>query len=110
MEVEHKISPKTRFCIISAALIALFLGAMDALVMSVAMPTIVTDLGGLHLYAWVYSAFFLTSAISLPIIGKLADLYQTKMLFNFAIGLFIISSIAAGLSKTMVYLVIARAF
>lgn len=40
MEVEHKISPKTRFCIIGAALIALFLGAMDALVMSVAMPTI----------------------------------------------------------------------
>ncbi len=110
MDSENIMTPKTRFCIIGAALIALFLGAMDSLVMSVAMPTIVSDLGGLHLYAWVYSAFFLTSAISLPIMGKLADLYQTKALFNFAIGLFIISSIAAGLSKTMVFLVIARAF
>jgi len=110
MDIENKISPKARFCIIGAALIALFLGAMDALVMSVAMPTIVTDLGGLHLYAWVYSAFFLTSAISLPIIGKLADLYQTKTLFNLAIGLFIISSIVAGLSKTMLDLIIARSF
>ena len=47
------ISRKRRFYIITAALLALFLGALDALVMSAAMPTIIADLGGLHLYSWV---------------------------------------------------------
>jgi len=55
-----------RIYIIGAALLALFLGAMDALVMSAAMPTIVTELGGLHLYAWVYSAPFFGSVVYPP--------------------------------------------
>jgi len=59
-----------RIYIVGAALLALFLGAMDALVMSAAMPTIVTELGGLHLYAWVYSAYFLARAVALPVFGK----------------------------------------
>ena len=110
MEDVSMISSKSRILIIAAALIALFLCAMDALVMSVAMPTILTELGGIHLYAWVYSGFFLTNSIALPIIGKLADLYKTKTLFIISIGLFILSSIAAGLSNSMLALVIARAF
>ncbi len=95
--------------IIGAVLIALFLCAMDALIMSVAMPTIVTELGGLNLYAWAYSGFSLTNAVTLPVIGKLADLYDIKKLFIFSIGFFIITSVAAGLSNSMLFLVIARA-
>ena len=64
------ISKKTRVAVVSAALMALFLGALDALVMSAAMPTIIADLGGLHLYSWVYSAYLLARAVSLPIFGK----------------------------------------
>jgi MFS family permease len=82
---------------------------MDALIMSVAMPTIVMELGGLELYAWAYSGFSLTNAVTLPIIGKLADLYDTKKLFIFSIVFFIVASIAAGLSNSMLFLVIARA-
>ena len=52
------ISPGQRITVIGAALLALFLGALDALVMSAAMPTIVADLGGLQLYSWVYSPIF----------------------------------------------------
>ena len=52
-------SPRQRLAVIAAALLALFLGAMDALVVSAAMPTIVAELGGLHLYSWVYSSYFL---------------------------------------------------
>jgi hypothetical protein len=62
---EILISRKSRFYIIVAALLALFMGALDALVMSAAMPTIIADLGGLHLYSWVYSAYFLARAVSL---------------------------------------------
>lgn len=99
-----------RSWIIGAALLALFLGALDALVMSAAMPTIITELGGLHLYAWVYSAYFLARAVSLPVFGKLADLYATKRLFLFSIGLFILASVAAGISPSMGFLVAARVF
>ena len=76
-----------RIAIIGASLLALFLGAMDALVISAAMPTIITELGGLHLSAWVYSAYFLARTVALPVFGKLCDLFNTKRLFLFSIGL-----------------------
>lgn len=101
---------KNRIWIIVAALSALFLGALDALVMSAAMPTIIAELGGLHLYAWTYTAFFLARAVSLPVFGKLSDLYSTKKLFLFSIGLFLAASIAAGASPSMGFLVAARVF
>ncbi len=109
MAADQKISPRTEKYVIGAVLIALFLCSMDALIMSVAMPTIAIELGGLNLYAWAYSGFSLATAITLPIIGKMADLYDTKKLFNFSIILFIAASIAAGLSNNMLFLVIARA-
>jgi EmrB/QacA subfamily drug resistance transporter len=104
------ISPKQRLAVITAALLALFLGAMDALVVSAAMPTIVAELGGLHLYSWVYSSYFLARAVSLPIFGKLADLYKNRNLFLAAIGLFTLSSVAAGFAFNMIALIIARVF
>ena len=102
------ISPGQRITVIGAALLALFLGALDALVMSAAMPTIVADLGGLQLYSWVYSAYFLARAVSLPIFGKLADLYRNRNLFIIAIALFCLSSAAAGCAVNMVTLIGAR--
>ncbi len=102
--------PRERGLIIGAALLALFLGALDALVMSAAMPTIVADLGGLQLYSWVYSVYFLARAVSLPIFGKLADLFNTKRLFLFSIGLFLLASVAAGAAPDMKVLVAARIF
>jgi EmrB/QacA subfamily drug resistance transporter len=110
IETVQELDRKSRACVIVSALLALFLGAMDALVMSAAMPTIVADLGGLQLYSWVYSAFFLATAVSLPVIGKMADLYKTKTLFIFSIGLFVASSVAAGLSGSMKFLVAMRVF
>lgn len=101
---------QNRSWIIGSALLALFLGALDALVMSAAMPTIIAELGGLHLYAWVYSAYFLARAVSLPVFGKLSDLFATKNLFLFSIGLFVIASMAAGASPSMGFLVAARVF
>ena len=108
--VENPIGRQGRFYIIASALLALFLGAMDALVMTAAAPTIIADLGGLHLYSWVYSAYFLARAVALPVFGKLADLFNTRKLFLFAISLFLCASIAAGASRSMAFLVFARVF
>ena len=107
---ESMISRKSRFYIISAALLALFLGALDALVMSAAIPTIVANLGGLHLYSWVYSAYLLARAVSLPIFGKLADIYKSKTLFIISISIFLLGSIFAGLAQSMTQLILWRVF
>ncbi|MFO7686552.1 MAG: MDR family MFS transporter [Desulfobacterales bacterium] len=103
------IPAKSRNLIISASLLALFLGALDALVMAAAMPTIVEDLGGLDLYSWVYSAYLLTRTVSLPIFGKLADIYRTKSLYVISILIFILASLAAGFAKNMPFLIVCRA-
>lgn len=96
--------------VIIAALLALFLGALDALIISPAMPSIVTDLGDLSLYSWVYSAYFLARAVSLPVFGKLADRYPSRTLFLFCITLFLLASLAAGAATSMFILIGARIF
>lgn len=101
---------KRRNWIIWAALLALFLGALDSLIMSAAMPTIIADLGGLHLYAWTYTAYFLARAVALPIFGKLSDMYSSRILFLFSISLFLAASVAAGFSGSMGFLVATRVF
>ena len=97
-----------RTAVIGAALVSLFLGALDALIISAAMPTIVADLGGLQLYSWVYSAYFLSRAVSLPIFGKLSDLYKCRNLFLVSIGTFLLASAAAGCAWNMTALILFR--
>jgi EmrB/QacA subfamily drug resistance transporter len=102
------IDRKNKRYIMVAALLALFLSALDALIMGAAMPTIVADLGGLHLYSWVFSAYMLSRAVFLPIFGKLCDLFRSKTLFNVSIGLFLAGSVFAGLSQNMIQLIGSR--
>jgi len=106
---ELRISRKNRIFIIVASLLALFLGALDALVMGAAMPSIVAQLGGLHLYSWAFSAYLLSRAVALPIFGKLCDLYSNKKLFNVSICVFLAGSILAGISRDMTQLIFSRA-
>lgn len=101
---------RARGWIICAALLALFLGAMDALVMSAAMPTVVAELGGLAFYSWVYAAYFLSRAVFLPVFGKLADVYPSRPIFLCAIITFTLASLLAGFSPTMGWLVVWRVF
>ncbi len=110
LRTDGDISEKSRWWVITAALIALFLGAMDALIVSAAMPTIIAELGGMQAYSWVYSAYFLARAVSLPIFGKMADLYKIKLLFIISIGIFLLASIVAGISPNIGVLIFARVF
>ncbi len=106
--VDTDISPQIRVMIVTAALLAVFLGALDALIVSTAMPTIASSLGGLELYSWVFSGYMLTRTIALPIFGKLSDMYSTKKLFAVSMGLFIVSSLSAGIVSTMPQLIVLR--
>jgi EmrB/QacA subfamily drug resistance transporter len=108
MQPEAVISSKSRKYIIIASLLALFLAALDALVMSAAMPTIVSELGGLHLYSWVYSAYLLARAVSLPIFGKLADIFRSRRLYTISICIFLLGSVLAGVAQSMMQLILSR--
>lgn len=74
------------------------------------MPTIVADLGGLELYSWVFSAYMLARAVSLPIFGKLCDLFSIRKLYIAAIVIFTASSVLAGMSRSMGEMIVFRAF
>lgn len=105
---EIYISGEKRLYVIISALLALFLGALDTLIMGAAMPTIVSDLGGIQLYSWVFSVYLLSRAVSLPIFGKLCDLFNSKNLYLISIIIFLISSVCAGVSQNMTQLTASR--
>ncbi|MDB4941492.1 MAG: drug resistance transporter, EmrB/QacA family [Labilithrix sp.] len=90
-------------------LLALFMAAMEMTVVSTAMPTVVAELGGALHYAWVFTAYMLTSTVTVPIYGKLADLYGRKPVMMIGIALFLFGSMASGQARTMEQLIAFRA-
>ncbi len=92
-----------------ALMLGMALASLDSTIVGTAMPTIVGKLGGITLYSWVFSIYLLASTTTVPIYGKLADLYGRKPLFLFGATLFLIGSAASGASQTMVQLILFRA-
>ena len=90
-------------------MLGMFLAALDQTIVSIALPTIVGDLGGLNHLSWVVTAYLLASTISTPIYGKLGDMYGRKPVFLVAILIFLAGSMLAGLSQTMAELIGFRA-
>ncbi len=92
-----------------ALMLSMAMAAMEMTIVSTAMPTIVGELGGLSLYAWVAAVYLLTSTVTVPLYGKLADLVGRKPVLLAGIGVFLIGSIACSLARTMPVLIAARA-
>lgn len=90
-------------------MLSLFLASMESTVVATAMPTIVGQLGGLEHYSWVFSAYMLASTTTVPLYGKLSDLYGRRKLYVLAMALFLIGSILCGQAGTMTQLIFARA-
>lgn len=86
------------------------LAAIEGTIVSTAIPTIVSELGGIRLISWVVSIYLLTSAVTTPIYGKLADLYGRKKIFFIGIVIFLIGAMLAGAAQTMEQLIAFRAF
>lgn len=95
--------------IIIGMMVATFLAAMEVTIVSTAMPAIISDLTGIQLLSWVFSAYLLTSAVTTLIYGKLADLFGRKIIFTVGTGIFLVGSILCGLSETMDQLILFRA-
>jgi EmrB/QacA subfamily drug resistance transporter len=94
--------------VLAAVMLAMFMGAIEATIVSTAMPAIVADLGGFTLYSWVFSAYLLMNAVTVLIYGKLSDLFGRKPVLFFGIILFLIGSILCGFATSMKSLIIFR--
>lgn len=100
---------RAKIIITIALMLGMALAALDTTIVGTAMPSIVGKLGGITLYSWVFSIYLLTSTTTVPIYGKLADLYGRKPLFLFGATLFLIGSAASGAAQSMEQLIIFRA-
>ncbi|NTU50503.1 MAG: MFS transporter [Desulfobulbaceae bacterium] len=91
-----------------AILLVMFLSAMEGMITSTIMPSVISAVGGLSLYPWVGTIFMLASTITTPLYGKLSDIYGHKRFILIAIGIFLLGSVLCGLAQTMVQLIIFR--
>ena len=103
------LSAPRRAAILIAVLLGAMFAALDQLVVITAMPRVVADLGGLGQFAWVFTAYMLTSTVTLPIYGKLSDMYGRRPFWIAGLALFMLGSALAGASQAMIHLVLARA-
>ena len=97
------------YLVTAGIMLSLFLASMESTVVATAMPTIVGQLGGLEHYSWVFSAFMLASTTTVPLYGKLSDIYGRRKLYVFAMSLFLIGSVWCGMANSMTQLILARA-
>ncbi|MEU3284002.1 DHA2 family efflux MFS transporter permease subunit [Streptomyces longwoodensis] len=94
---------------IGALLLGMLLAALDQTIVSTALPTIVSDLGGLEHLSWVVTAYLLASTAATPLWGKLGDQYGRKKLFQAAILIFLVGSALCGMAQDMPQLIAFRA-
>src|SRR5438067_3129122 len=94
--------------IYSGLMVALLLAALDQTIVATALPKIIGELGGLSSYSWVFTSYLLASTVTLPLYGKLGDVYGRRPLFFVAIGLFLAGSALCGVAWGMPELIVFR--
>jgi EmrB/QacA subfamily drug resistance transporter len=97
-----------RWPILLALMLSMGLAALDATIVATAVPQIVGDLGGFAHYPWLFSIYLLTQSVTVPIYGRLADLFGRKPMLFFGIGMFLLGSVLCGAAWNMTALIIFR--
>lgn len=95
--------------VLLAVMLCSGLVAIDSTILATAVPAIVGDLGGLSQFPWLFSIYLLTTAVSTPLFGKLADLYGRKPVMLVGVGLFVVGSVLCGFAWSMPSLIAFRA-
>ncbi len=93
---------------VAALLLSMFMAAVEVTIVSTAMPSVIGDLGGLSHYSWVFTGYLLSSTLTVPLYGKLSDLYGRKPIMLTGIVLFLAGSTLSGFSATMSQLIAFR--
>ncbi|MFT3862322.1 MDR family MFS transporter [Micropruina sp.] len=102
------LSPQSRRIFIGL-LLGMLVASISQTIVGPALPRIVAELGGMDHYSWVATAAMLVSAISVPVVGKLSDLYGRRPFYLGGLAIFIIGSVLAGSAQSFWWLVAARA-
>lgn len=103
------IHPRLKTITMIGVILAMLLAALDQTIVGTALPRIVRELGGADQLTWVVTAYMLASTVTVPIYGKLSDLYGRKWFFFSGILIFLAGSVLCGISQNMVELIIFRA-
>jgi EmrB/QacA subfamily drug resistance transporter len=103
------LSRKRRWVVTGGIMLGMFLAALEATVVGTAMPTVIASLGGLDRYSWVFSAYLLTATVTVPVWGRLSDLYGRRPLYLAGVAFFLLGSALSGASQTITQLIIFRA-
>lgn len=98
-----------RGIVMTAVFIATFMTSVEVTIVTTALPSIISALHGLAAQSWIMSAYLLTTAITTPIYGKLADAWGRRRIFQWGVIVFTLGSLLSGLAPTMGLLIIARA-
>lgn len=99
---------RDRQLLTAAILLGMFLAALEATAVAAAVPTAVGQMGGVARYSWVFSAYLLSSTTTVPLYGKLADLYGRRRIYHVAVALFLIGSALSGASQSLEQLILFR--
>ncbi len=100
---------RERKLVTAALVLGMFLAALDATAVGTALPTVVADLGGVSRYSWVFSAYLLTSTTTVPLFGKLADLFGRRRIYLVSVVLFLLGAMLSGTATTFTQLILWRA-
>lgn len=103
------LSPRQLRVVLVGLLLGVMLAALDGTIVAVAMPTIVGDIGGVDDMSWVVTAYLLTATASMPLYGRVSDLYGRKPVFVGAVAIFLTGSVLAGMAQNIGELVLTRA-
>lgn len=98
-----------QYLIVGSIMTVMFLAAIENMITSTILPSVISSIGGLALYPWVASIFMLSSTLTLPLYGKLSDIYGHKSFTLIAIVIFLIGSALCGMAQNMMQLIIFRA-
>lgn len=102
-------SARRRWAVTAGVITGMFLAALEATVIGTAMPTVIAALGGLNHYSWVFSAYLITSTVTVPVWGKLSDLYGRRLFYQIGIAIFLLGSVLSGMAGSMTQLIVFRA-
>ncbi|MEA2362290.1 MAG: hypothetical protein QOD71_1435 [Thermoleophilaceae bacterium] len=105
----YLLSPRATITAITGVLLGMLLAALNQTIVATALPRIVEDLGGINHYSWVFSAYMLAATVTVPIYGRLSDIYGRRPFFAAGIVIFMAGAVVGGTADSMTQLVVARA-
>src|SRR5947208_5498227 len=107
---QPRYSKRDTILTMAGVLMVMLLASLDQTIVSTALPRVIADLQGFDRYTWVSTAYLLSSTVTVPIYGKLSDLFGRKPIFLFGVVIFLIGSALSGASQSMNELIAFRAF